>query len=209
MGRGLLVCCGVSSSVGCSELRFVSFCSWVRQLSPGGSQCSADGWTHCLFATHLSSLLCLSPFRVCLFAICSMHFDLGLPNPLLGYLLLQRVLCAVKLTQGSTCSSNIPITAITGIAHCIHCTSPSTFLTKIVRCSGLSPPLPTLVFFCFFCSSEFAAFNLLTHLSVSTIDVDSASCLLAFKLNSRTHPCQEGCCLCIGMGLSPGPLCLL
>jgi len=39
-----------------------------------------------------------------------MHVDQGLPDPLVGCLQLQRVLCGIKKTQGLSSSTHLPIT---------------------------------------------------------------------------------------------------
>ena len=47
-----------------AQLRFVIFCSQARRLYPSDSPCPANEWTLCLFATHLSSLLCLASIKI-------------------------------------------------------------------------------------------------------------------------------------------------
>ena len=184
-----------------AQLRFVNFCSQAGRLHPNGSLCPASDWTLCLFATHLSPSLCSSSIKIYLSAVHSMHIDLGLPDPLVDCLQLQRVLRGIKRTQGSTGSSCLPIT---DRSLCLSNHSHLTFWAA-----------STLAYFGFLRSSEFtvlslSAFNSLVHLSISDIAVDShvsPSCLQLNIKASKTDPFWKGCCLYIGMGRPP--LCAL
>ena len=191
-----------------AQLRFVNFCSQAGRLHPSGSPCPASEWTLCLFATHLSSSLCSSSIKIYLSAVRSMHIDLGLPDPLVACLQLQRVLRGIKRTQGSTGSSRLPITDHHMlIIYKSLCLSNHDHL--MFRAAS------TLAYFGFLRSSEFtvsslSAFNPLVHLSISNIAVDShvsPSCLQLNIKASKTDPFRKGCCLYIGMGRPP--LCAL
>ena len=92
------------------QLCFVNFCSQAGHFHLSGSSCPANEWTLCLFATHLSSLLCSASIKIYLSAIHSMHIYLGFPDPLVDCLQLLCVLRGIKQTQGSPGSSHLPIT---------------------------------------------------------------------------------------------------
>ena len=176
-----------------AQLRFVNFCSQAGRLHPNGSPCPASEWTLCLFATHLSSSLCSSSIKIYLSAVRSMHIDLGLPDPLVDCLQLQRVLRGIKRTRGSTGFSRLPITD-----HHMLIIYKSLCLSNhdhLMFCAA-----STLAYFGFLRSSEFtvsslSAFNPLVHLSISDIAVDShvsPSCLQLNIKASKTDPFSEG-----------------
>ena len=126
-----------------------------------------------------------------------MHFYLGLSDPLVGCLLLLRVLHGVNQTQRSTGSSHIPITDCWIL---VMYKSLPFFETEIVWCSRVPPLLPTFVFS--------APLDLQFHPSSSSSSTCWSAALLwilasHLQINmeaSRCHPFQKGCCPCIGMG---------
>ena len=161
-----------------AQLRFLNFCTQSGWLHPNGSPCPASEWTLCLFATHLSGSLSSAAIKIYLSAVCSLHIYLGLPDPLVNCLQLQRVLRGIRRTQGSPSPSCLPITD----HHMLIIHNSLSFANQD---HVMFWAASTLAYFGFLRSAEFtvpslSAFNTDIHLTVDDIAVDShtsPSCL--------------------------------
>ena len=189
------------------QQRFFYFCLQSGRLNPDGSPCPADEQTLCLFATFLADFVRHPTIKVYLSAVRSLHIDLGLQDPLLSCLRLQRVVRGIKRTQGSSSRQRLPIT--------------DDILLTMVNSLDLSLPdhcmfwaACTLAFFGFLRSAEFTVpsltgFSPSLHLQVSDIAVDSSPAPLCMRVSikaSKTDPFPRGCQIHIGLG---SPLCVL
>ena len=137
-----------------------------------------------------------------------MHVDQGLPDPLVGCLQLQRVLGGIKRTQDLSSSTCLPITDR-------HMLIIHRSLGFDVQDHVMLWAASTLAYFGILRASEFTVpslsnFNLLLHLTVADIAVDSQAeptCLRLSIKTSKTDPFSKGCHIYIGRG-NP-PLCAL
>ena len=85
-------------------------------LASGSSQDAAGKfgpaykWTLGLFATFLAARIQHSSIKVYLSGVKALHIEQGFPGPLANCLRVQRVVCGIKCSQGSSSSSRLPIT---------------------------------------------------------------------------------------------------
>ena len=134
----------------------------------------------------------------------ALHIEQRFPDPLANCLRLQRVVCSIKRSQGSSSSSRLPITddLMLVIWPSLDLCLPD-HLMFWVACS--------LGYFSFLRASEFtvpslASFSPSYHLGVKDIAVDSPSVPLCMRLRvkgSKTDPFRKGVFIHIGLGRPP------
>ena len=93
-----------------AQAQFISFCTQLGKLHSSASPRPADEWTLCLFATFLAARIQHSSIKVYSSGIRALHIEQGFPDPLANCLHLQRVVCGIKHSQGSSSFSCLPIT---------------------------------------------------------------------------------------------------
>ena len=184
--------------------QFISFSTQLGKLHSSGSPCPVDEWTLCLFATFLAARIQHSSIKVYLSGIRAFHIEQGFPDPLANCLRLQRVVCGIKRSQGSSSSSHLPIT--------------DDLMLVIWRSLDLRLPdhlmfwaACSLGYFGFLCASEFtvpslASFSPSSHLGVQDIAEDSPSAPSCMRLKikaSKADPFRKGAFIRIGLGRPP------
>ena len=199
---------GLAPSTGRSytseQTQFISFCTQLGKLHSSASPCPAHEWTLWLFATFLAARIQHSSIKVYLSGVRALHIEQGFSDPLANCLHLQRVVCGMKCSQGSS-SSHLAITDD---------------LMLVIWWSLADLRLPdhlmfwaacSLGYFGFLRASEFtvpslASFSPSYHLGVQDIAVDSLpapSCMRLRIEGSKTDPFRKGTFIHIGLGWPP------
>ena len=93
-----------------AQAQFTSFCTQLGKLHSSGSPWPADEWTLCFFATFLAARIQHSSIKVYLSGVRALHIEQGFSDPLANCLCLQKVVCGIKRSLGSSSSSRLPIT---------------------------------------------------------------------------------------------------
>ena len=153
------------------------------------------------FASLLTDNLNHSSIKVYLSAVCSLHIDHGLPDPLVNCCRLQRLLKGIKQVQGPASPRHLPITVglLQAIQRCLDLSTSDHLMLWAVCCLG---------FFGFLQAGEFtfnSAFDPNTHMTVDDLQADSLvhpSCLKVHIKCSKTDPFHMGCDIYVGHGVA-------
>ena len=91
------------------------------------------------FASLLADNLNYSSIKVCLSAVCSLHIDHGLPDPLVNCLRLQRLLRGIKRVQDPVSPRCLPITVdlLQAIQHCLDLSTRDHLMLWAACCLGI------------------------------------------------------------------------